>query len=253
MLAAFDAVDPVFLPHVAAEDRNEVRAVVRPAAADPARIALIARLAAPMDERFMIGRYHDDFVYRVRLRAASAGVSRAHRGSARCLSSERRRNRWAVRLRRGAGGDVAPNRRDAAGARPGTDAERYVALSPAVAWAMVAPRDVPLGTGYEWANAGFLFALTVVPMYWIALSATPRAERGRTLEGRFKSTVILAIFLGALASVHILGGGAPFSPIEWTGVALAGVIGQIGGWIGHRARKRQVRVDTSWSADHEQA
>lgn len=247
-LEAFAAVDPVFTPDVAAADRNDVRAVVRPRGRAPGRIALIARLAAPMDERFMIGRKGDDFVYRVRMRAASAGfrvpigaLPLAFRGldavedvtQSSAVELEASLQRMGLYLHtRGPSGEI----------------ERFVSLSPAVAWAFVMPRDVPLGASYQWMNALFLCVLSFAPMYWMALSATPRVQRDRTVQGRFKTTVILAVFLSALASVHIVCGGAAFTVTEWVGVAAAGVTGQVAGLLAHAARRRRVRVDNSWTA-----
>ncbi|MFN8574007.1 MAG: VanZ family protein [Gemmatimonadaceae bacterium] len=248
-LEAFAAVDPVFTPDVAAADRNDVRAVVRPRAQVPGHIALIARLAAPMDERFMIGRWGSDFVYRVRMRATSLGF-RAPVGALPLAFGETD----------AASGDEALTSAmelEASLQRtglylhtrgPSEEHERFVTLSPAVAWAFVMPRDVPLGAQYQWWNAAFLCLLSLAPMYWLALSAAPRAQRERTVQGRFKTTVILAFFLSALASVHILFGGAPFTAVEWTGVAAAGVIGQVTGWLGSAVRRQRVRVDTSWVA-----
>lgn len=223
-LRASEEVDPVFRPGILTPDRNEVRAVVRPVPSATNKIELIARLAAPGTERFMIGRHGDDFVYRVWLHAADLGFrvpiaalpdafSQTHgsRGSdTSAIELESGIDAQGLRLRaRGPFGDVS----------------RLVKLSPGVAWALIVPLDISLSRGFEWLNALFLAMLVVPTMYWLAMSAVPRKTKRDTVQARLKALVMLGAFLVGMAGVHLLGGGAAFSIIEWLGVATGGVLG----------------------------
>lgn len=235
-----DQVDPIYKPAVLNPDRNDVRALVHQAAGRSGRIALIARLAGPSSERFMIGRYGDKFVYRVRMRAADAGfrvpvasldnVFRDDGGSAdtATIELESKGVETALVLKaRGPFGEVA----------------RTVPLSPAVAWTFIAPRDLPLGAHYLWWNGLFLMIVLLPTMYWLAVSATARTRRRDTSRGRAKSGIMLAAIIAGLASVHIIGGGAPFALLEWAGVATAGAIGVILSMGTRHARRRRPSVE----------
>ena len=238
-----DQVDPIYKPTVLSADRNDVRAVVHPAARGSGRIALIARLAGPTNERFMIGRQGEDFVYRVRMRAADVGFRvpivslpdafRAAGGSGGAADTatielESRVVETALEMKaRGPSGEVT----------------RTVPLSPAVAWAFVAPRDVPLGPHYLWWNGLFLMVLSLPTMYWLAVSTTARTRRRDTSRGRAKSGVMLAVLIAGMASVHIIGGGAPFAVVEWAGVAAAGAIGLLISRVTRHARRQRPRAE----------
>ena len=247
-----DAIDPVFQPTVLSVERNEVRAVVHPTARGSGRIALIARLAGPTYERFMIGRDGEDFVYRVRTRAADAKL----RAPIASLSR-------AFLISGGANGaaDTATLELEASAMEsalhlkvrgPAGEVWRTVPLSPAVAWSFVAPRDVPLGTYYLWWNALFLLVVSLPTMYWLAVSATARTRRRDTSRGRAKSGIMLAALIAGLASVHIIAGGAAFAPVEWAGVAAAGAIGMLLSAGNREARRRRpMAEDHRWTDPNE--
>ncbi|MBV6521906.1 MAG: hypothetical protein MNPFHGCM_02050 [Gemmatimonadaceae bacterium] len=234
-----DAADPVYEPAIVGPERNDVRAVVGATARGSERIALIARMANMSNERFMIGRDDQDFVYRARTHSADAGLRtpivslddafqlgggwRSADDTATIeIESSVVQTEWRLKVRGPAG-----------------EATRTVALSPATAWAFFMPRDIPLGAHYLWANALFLLVITLPTMYWLAVSATSRTRRRDTMRGRAKTGVMLAVFLAALASAHILWGGAAFHAVEWAGVAAAGVLGLASSRITRQARRRR--------------
>lgn len=226
-VGAGDAIDPVFRPTVVGADRNEVRAVVRSSTRGPGGIELIARLAAPGSERFMIGRSGEDFVYQARMRAADARLRvpiGALPGAFRVAGeSGNAADTAAIELQSA----ISDNALHLRARGPVAELKRDLPLSPAVSWAFVYPGNVPLGANYLWWNGLLLMVLVLPTMYWLAVSSTARTHRRDTRRGRAKSAIMLGVFLAALASVHIIGGGAPFSVSEWVGVAAAGG----GGWL----------------------
>lgn len=238
-LRAGDAVDPIYKPTVVSVDRNEVRAVVHPTARGSSRIALIARLASGPNERFMIGRDGEDFVYRVRMHASDAGFRVPIASLVNAFRIAGGSNSSADTATVELESSVVESSLHLKARGPAGEVSRSVPLSPAVAWTFVMPRNQALGEHFLWWNGLFLLALSVPTMYWLAVSATARTRRRDTARGRAKSGIMLAVFLAGLASVHILWGGAPFEPLEWGGVAAAGVTGLLLSEATRHARRRR--------------
>ncbi|MEP7345949.1 MAG: VanZ family protein [Gemmatimonadaceae bacterium] len=248
-LRQYEEVDPVHEVAVLSGERNEIRAVVHPFGRGSSRIALIARLAGPVNERFMIGRYGDDFVYRSRMRAADFGL-RVPIGSLDnafrdVTGSNSAADTATIELESSALGSTMHLK--ARG--PAGEVSRSLALSPAVAWSFLAPRDLPLGSHYLWWNALFLMFVSLPVMYWLAVSATPRTRRRDTARGRAKTAIMLVALIMGLASVHIISGGAPFALLEWTGVAAAGAIGLLLSAATRRARRPRPTVEDHHTRD----
>jgi len=238
-----EQVDPIYQPSVLIAERSDVRAVVHPSGGGSARIALIARLAGPTYERFMIGRYGESFVYRVRVRAAEAGfrvpIASLDNAFKAAAGAEHSADTATIELE----SSQLPSALFLKARGPAGEVSRTVPLSPAVAWTFFAPLDVPLGSQYLWWNGLFLFFLSLPTMYWLAVSATARTRRRDTARGRAKSGIMLAVLLAGLASVHILFGGAPFEPMEWAGVVAAGGLGFLLSEATRQARRRRPQAE----------
>jgi hypothetical protein len=91
-----------------------------------------------------------------------------------------------------------------------------LSLSPAMGWLLLAPFDMPAGSGVRWLT-GLCLAAPLLPLgYWAGCSGRPTAGLG-----------LLGVVLAAgLAALPMLAGFPPVHWSEW----LAGAVGIAGGW-----------------------
>jgi hypothetical protein len=174
-------------------------------------------------------------VYRARLAAADARmrVPIATLPDAFRIASET--DTSSVELQTGFEGDSLT----LAARGPSGETQISILLTPALTWALLLPKDIPIGRDYLWINALFLALLTLPVFYWIAVSATARTTRRATLQGRAKSLILAGSFLLALGIVPPLSGTAPFGPIEWAGVAAGTAAAGVFSQLSYGARRRR--------------